>query len=292
MDRSSLNKQNPSFILKVGGMICVSLLAMAFPVETIAYTVSYASAGAGGTAVCTPTNGTQWGTNYAYAICDNGTNYGKTEANATAGTLKGISYSGVENLGAGTSTYVQDTFTVSGPAAGSPITLVAHATLNGSLSAGPSTTSAAGANVNTTIQADWGVPNLSTPSTTQWYAYNLSNTYIGPGFSAEAATIDQVLTITLDATAGSPFGLSYYLNTSAGGIASSNFFGTAQLSFDLPTGTSISSDGGYFQTAVPLPPAVWLFGSGLLGLVGIARRKARPTRTAMKHVTNMRGEVS
>ena len=26
--------------------------------------------------------------------------------------------------------------------------------------------------------------------------------------------------------------------------------------------------------AVPIPPAVWLFGSGLLGLIGIARRKA------------------
>lgn len=28
-------------------------------------------------------------------------------------------------------------------------------------------------------------------------------------------------------------------------------------------------------SAVPVPPAVWLFGSGLLGLVGIARREAR-----------------
>jgi hypothetical protein len=27
--------------------------------------------------------------------------------------------------------------------------------------------------------------------------------------------------------------------------------------------------------AVPVPPAVWLFGSGLLGLAGVARRKAR-----------------
>jgi hypothetical protein len=35
--------------------------------------------------------------------------------------------------------------------------------------------------------------------------------------------------------------------------------------------------------AVPVPPAVWLFGSGLLGLVGIARRKVRPTRTAHRH---------
>jgi hypothetical protein len=29
----------------------------------------------------------------------------------------------------------------------------------------------------------------------------------------------------------------------------------------------------YSFTVVPIPPAVWLFGSGLLGLVGIARRK-------------------
>jgi hypothetical protein len=30
----------------------------------------------------------------------------------------------------------------------------------------------------------------------------------------------------------------------------------------------------YQPMAVPLPPSVWLFGSGLLGLIGIARRKA------------------
>jgi hypothetical protein len=28
-----------------------------------------------------------------------------------------------------------------------------------------------------------------------------------------------------------------------------------------------------FTNAVPIPPALWLFGSGLLGLIGIARRK-------------------
>ena len=26
-------------------------------------------------------------------------------------------------------------------------------------------------------------------------------------------------------------------------------------------------------TTVPVPPAVWLFGSGLIGLIGVARRK-------------------
>ena len=44
-------------------------------------------------------------------------------------------------------------------------------------------------------------------------------------------------------------------------------------------GFSIESANGYIistdivNTAVPVPAAVWLFGSGLLGLVGIARRK-------------------
>ncbi|MDH5513939.1 MAG: VPLPA-CTERM sorting domain-containing protein [Gammaproteobacteria bacterium] len=32
----------------------------------------------------------------------------------------------------------------------------------------------------------------------------------------------------------------------------------------------------YAPTPVPVPAAVWLFGSGLLGLVGVARRKNRP----------------
>ena len=30
---------------------------------------------------------------------------------------------------------------------------------------------------------------------------------------------------------------------------------------------------GFGQTVVPVPAAVWLFGSGLLGLIGIAKRK-------------------
>ena len=33
--------------------------------------------------------------------------------------------------------------------------------------------------------------------------------------------------------------------------------------------------GSYTATVIPVPAAVWLLGSGLLGLVGIARRKAR-----------------
>ena len=39
----------------------------------------------------------------------------------------------------------------------------------------------------------------------------------------------------------------------------------------VPSHTLPGSNFG--QAAVPVPAAVWLFGSGLLGLVGIARRK-------------------
>lgn len=37
---------------------------------------------------------------------------------------------------------------------------------------------------------------------------------------------------------------------------------------------ALNGSGFLIPAAVPIPPAVWLFGSGLLGLIGIARRKA------------------
>ena len=40
-----------------------------------------------------------------------------------------------------------------------------------------------------------------------------------------------------------------------------------------PTVKNFKSDGLASVAAVPVPAAVWLFGSGLLGLVGLARRK-------------------
>lgn len=97
-------------------------------------------------------------------------------------------------------------------------------------------------------------------------------TYTGcPGFSIP---VHRVGSITLNITEGNPFDLSYGLHTIGTYGGTSDFGATAAISFDLPAGTSITSDGGYTQTAVPVPPAVWLFGSGLLGLIGVARRRA------------------
>ena len=49
-----------------------------------------------------------------------------------------------------------------------------------------------------------------------------------------------------------------------------NFFG---FSIESANGSVVSTDIVNTAAVVPVPAAVWLFGSGLLGLVGIARRK-------------------
>lgn len=55
------------------------------------------------------------------------------------------------------------------------------------------------------------------------------------------------------------------INTTAGGSMQTGPFAGATPAFN---GT-----GSLVAPAVPVPAAVWLFGSGLLGLVGVARRK-------------------
>jgi len=54
----------------------------------------------------------------------------------------------------------------------------------------------------------------------------------------------------------------------------SDFGTTAKVSMVIPDGLSYTSESGVFLTqVVPVPPAAWLFGSGLIGLVGVARKK-------------------
>jgi len=54
-------------------------------------------------------------------------------------------------------------------------------------------------------------------------------------------------------------------------LPANNFIGT-----DSSGGSILGTwDTSSFQTAVPIPAAVWLFGSGLLGLAGIARKKKK-----------------
>ena len=50
------------------------------------------------------------------------------------------------------------------------------------------------------------------------------------------------------------------------------FFAAHIAGFDTTNGVDSAQFAG--STLVPVPAAVWLFGSGLLGLIGLARRKA------------------
>lgn len=53
----------------------------------------------------------------------------------------------------------------------------------------------------------------------------------------------------------------------------SGFEKLTSVSFSPLTEGSLAAFDNFEVEAVPIPAAVWLFGSGLLGLVGIARRK-------------------
>ena len=48
---------------------------------------------------------------------------------------------------------------------------------------------------------------------------------------------------------------------------------TVKIDFSLTPDSTVGISGFVQQVVVPIPAAVWLFGSGLLGLIGIARRK-------------------
>lgn len=54
-----------------------------------------------------------------------------------------------------------------------------------------------------------------------------------------------------------------------------DFSNTTSVFFDLPNGVSLMSETGIEFTGpvIPVPAAFWLFGSGLLGIIGIATRK-------------------
>lgn len=59
----------------------------------------------------------------------------------------------------------------------------------------------------------------------------------------------------------------------AGGDAYADFSHTGSINLQAPAGFSFTTDSGASYAPVPLPATVWLFGSGLLGLIGVARKK-------------------
>jgi hypothetical protein len=75
--------------------------------------------------------------------------------------------------------------------------------------------------------------------------------------------------ITFDVTDGLEFYVVAFMSaSSANGFADAS--STLSLQFQNDTGLSAAA-----VSAVPVPATVWLFGSGLIGLMGVARRKIK-----------------
>jgi len=107
----------------------------------------------------------------------------------------------------------------------------------------------------TSVASGGGSGNASDPAFS--YSFSLANLGLAPN---SGDTIHFVGTYVSDLGTG-----VYLSNEGYGGLPGSNP-GFSAVTF--------SSSMAYTTSTVPLPAAFWLFGSGLLGLIGIVRRKA------------------
>ena len=129
-----------------------------------------------------------------------------------------------------------------------------------------------------------------TSSAAKWTGKS-SWTYIDGTGNPHTQDIDTRMTLTLsganflDASSlGSTVGvLAPVLGDYSANILFEAYFGTTigwkpvndgYNSFHHPAGVGTETNflGGFYYTPVPVPAAVWLFGSGLAGLVGLKRR--------------------
>ena len=97
--------------------------------------------------------------------------------------------------------------------------------------------------------------------------------FTGPNGSGNHIATNTTTANTLLLTGSSNFILG--LNDGSGWIADSSVvaLGANSYSITFGTGANVIEVDVQIVPAIPVPAAVWLFGSGLLGLVVIARRK-------------------
>ena len=95
--------------------------------------------------------------------------------------------------------------------------------------------------------------------------------------SAYETLLDDPFSVTVPGSGGSadvgPADFGLPANSQLGPAITSDI--GIRIQFSLTAGDSVSFTSVFSveETAVPVPAAVWLFGSGLVGLIGIARRK-------------------
>ena len=115
--------------------------------------------------------------------------------------------------------------------------------------------------------------DLSSTSTTQAIGFIDPNVTIAAGFLGNTYAVlsdhtgSKGNTADAGATAGYQVTMSAYITPDGNTVYERDEFG--------PVNQQTSTIGTYLvQTSpIPVPAAVWLFGSGLLGMIGIAKRK-------------------
>lgn len=90
------------------------------------------------------------------------------------------------------------------------------------------------------------------------------------GTGAASATFDHTLVVPLMVTEGTPFDLSFGVQIGHTGYLDTNMLSTATVTFDLPTGTTISSVNGFGTTPTTVVPEPGTFAMAFIGLVSCA----------------------
>lgn len=183
-------------------------------------------------------------------------NYGSltTAVNFQEGTLKffaTLQDDGTTSVKASGSAWLVDTLNLGWGSRTAPFILGVKLTVSGSNTA--TVLGSASASLSVAVGTDSRTQQLSLGSSFTSPQEILFTFPIDPVTSSHIVSIDTLLSIG-------------YITDGA-----ADFSHTASLSLDLPEGVTFSSGSGIFLQPVPLPGAVWLLGSGLLGLVGWRR---------------------
>ena len=125
--------------------------------------------------------------------------------------------------------------------------------------------------VSATLPIDWIPAGVTTPWGATYAFPTIGITGITAfGVQGSLTTVPQYVVGLI------PLGPNTELASSLGGFQSDIYDASRLVSFTTDPASGFLGSGTFVfsaASAVPLPAALWLFGSGLLGLVGIARRK-------------------
>ena len=95
--------------------------------------------------------------------------------------------------------------------------------------------------------------------------------YLGP--NDETASRSDSFLVPYRTAYGTPIGPGYDTISTYSDVYFNTYSDTVMTTSRLDSSSYAMNPYASFSAVVTVPPAVWLFGSGLIGLIGIARRK-------------------